>query len=98
MASVSLYDSRRAHDVISLFDVATKLCSELCTKFFAISFFTRRKVIFMDLKFIEPQSRWVMKTLFRRDFDSFVDSAKRRVNWSMLLWDIIIVYFLVQLL
>ncbi|MCH9046184.1 MAG: hypothetical protein IIA40_08750 [SAR324 cluster bacterium] len=52
----------------------------------------------MDLKFIEPQSRWVMKTLFRRDFDAFVDSAKRRVNWSMLLWDIIIVYFLAQLL
>lgn len=90
-----------------MIDVATKLFSKLFTEFFhesffskflALSFFTKRKVTFMDLKFIEPQSRWVMKTLFRRDFDSFVDSAKRRVNWSMLLWDIIIVYFLVQLL
>ncbi len=52
----------------------------------------------MDLKFMEPQSRWVMKTLFRRDFDAFVDSAKRRVNWSMLLWDIIIVWIVLQLL
>lgn len=52
----------------------------------------------MDLKFMEPQSRWVMKTLFRRDFDAFVDSAKRRVNWSMLLWDIIIVWIAMQLL
>lgn len=94
-------------DVISLFDVATKVFSELFTKvfplsfffkFLALSFFTRRKVIFMDLKFMEPQSRWVMKTLFRRDFDAFVDSAKRRVNWSMLLWDIIIVWIVLQLL
>ncbi len=52
----------------------------------------------MDLKFMEPQSRWVMKTLFRRDFDAFVDSAKRRVNWSMLLWDIIIVWIVLQVL
>ena len=52
----------------------------------------------MDLKFMEPQSRWVMQTLFRRDFDTFVESAKRRINWAMLLWDLIVLYLLAQLL
>ncbi|HKI99778.1 MAG TPA: hypothetical protein VKB51_14985 [bacterium] len=52
----------------------------------------------LDLKFMEPQSRWVMRVLFRRNFDVFVESAKRRINWAMLLWDIIIVYALLQLM
>jgi hypothetical protein len=51
-----------------------------------------------ELKFMEPQSRWVMRTLFRRDFDTFVESARVRVNWAMLLWDIIIAYLVLQLL
>jgi hypothetical protein len=50
------------------------------------------------LRFMEPQSRWVMRVLFRRDFDTFVERAKRTVNWSMLLWDVIIAYLLLQLL
>lgn len=52
----------------------------------------------LDLKFMEPQSRWVMRTLFRRDFDVFVESAKRRINWSMLLWDLILLYILLKIL
>ena len=52
----------------------------------------------MDLKFMEPQSRWVMQTVFRRDFDTFVESAKRRINWAMLLWDLVVLYLLAQLL
>lgn len=52
----------------------------------------------LDLKWIEPQSRWVIQTLFKRNFDAFQDSARRRINWSMLLWDIIIVYGLLKLL
>lgn len=52
----------------------------------------------LELKFMEPQSRWVMRTLFRRNFDAFVDSAKRRINWSMLLWDVILLYVLLRLL
>ena len=52
----------------------------------------------LDLKFMEPQSRWVIRTLFRRDFDGFIEPAKRRINWAMLLWDLIIVYLLLQLL
>ena len=51
-----------------------------------------------DLKFMEPQSRWVMRVLFRRNFDAFLDSAKARINWAMLLWDVIILYVLLQLL
>lgn len=51
-----------------------------------------------DLKFMEPQSRWVMRVLFRRDFDVFVESAKRRINWSMLLWDLIILWILLRFL
>ena len=52
----------------------------------------------LDLKFMEPQSRWLMRTLFKRDFDTFVESAKRRINWAMLLWDVIILYVLAQIL
>ena len=52
----------------------------------------------LELKFMEPQSRWVIRTLFRRDFDTFIEPAKRRINWAMLLWDVIIVYLLLQLL
>ena len=51
-----------------------------------------------ELKFMEPQSRWVMRVLFRRNYDAFVERAKRTVNWAMLLWDVIIVYLLLQLL
>jgi hypothetical protein len=51
-----------------------------------------------DLKFMEPQSRWVMRSLFRRNFDAFLDPAKRRINWAMLLWDVIILYVLLELL
>jgi len=51
-----------------------------------------------ELKFMEPQSRWVMRTLFRRNFDAFVASARVRINWAMLLWDIVIAYLVLNLL
>ena len=51
-----------------------------------------------DLKWIEPQSRWVIRTLFKRDFESFIAPAKRRVNWAMLLWDLILLHLLAQML
>ncbi len=50
-----------------------------------------------DLHFMDGQSRWVMRVLFRRNFDGFADSAKRTVNWAMLLWDVIILYGLTRL-
>jgi hypothetical protein len=54
--------------------------------------------VMLELKFMEPQSRWVIRALFRRNFDTFVDSAKVRINWAMLLWDLILLYLLLQLL
>ncbi|MDH4248485.1 MAG: hypothetical protein OEW39_11800 [Deltaproteobacteria bacterium] len=50
-----------------------------------------------DLKWIEPQSRWVVRFLFKRDFDGFIEPAKVRVNWAMLLWDLIFLYLLLEL-
>ena len=49
-----------------------------------------------DFKWIEPQSRWVIRTLFNRDFDGFIEPAKRRVNRAMVLWDLILLYLLAQ--
>ena len=51
-----------------------------------------------ELKWIEPQSRWVIRTLFGRNFDAFTHGAKKRINWAMLLWDLIIAYALLQLI
>lgn len=52
----------------------------------------------LELKFMEPQSRWMVRLLFKRDYDGFTDPAKRRVNWGVLMWDVIAVYALLQLL
>ena len=52
----------------------------------------------MDLKFMEPQSRFVMRSLFKRHFDAFTGQGKRLTNWAMLLWDIVIVIILWKLL
>lgn len=52
----------------------------------------------MDLKFLEPQSRWMVNTFFKRDFDTFVDSAKTRINRMVLVADVVIVYILIQLI
>jgi hypothetical protein len=51
----------------------------------------------MDMKWMEPQSRW-MTRLLGRDFDAFYDSAKRKTNWLMLLLDIGLVLLLIKLL
>jgi hypothetical protein len=58
---------------------------------------TQERTVF-DLKFMEPQSRWVVRRLFGRDFDAFAPSSRRRINWAMLLWDLIIAYWLALLL
>ncbi len=49
-----------------------------------------------QLKWIEPQSRWVIRTLFKRNFDGFVESAQRNVNWAMLGWDVLLGYVLLR--
>ncbi len=49
----------------------------------------------MDLKFMEPQSRFLLQVLAKRNFDAFQDSAKRTTNWIMLLGDIAAVILLI---
>lgn len=50
----------------------------------------------MDPKFLEPQSRWMVTTFFKRDFDTFIDSAKTRVNWMVLAADVVIALILIR--
>ncbi len=52
----------------------------------------------MDPKFLEPQSRWMINTLFKRDFDAFVDSAKTRINWMVLAADVVMAYILIRII
>lgn len=48
----------------------------------------------MNLKWIEPESRLIVNTLFKRNFDAFTDEAKRTVNWSVLIGDVGLVWLL----
>ncbi len=43
----------------------------------------------MELKWIEPESRFIVNTLFKRNFDAFTDGAKRTVNWGVLIGDVL---------
>jgi len=52
----------------------------------------------MDLKWIEPESRWIMNTFFKRNFDAFTDGARRMVNWLVLGADIVGVWVILSLL
>ena len=52
----------------------------------------------MDLKWIEPESRWVMKTFFRRDFDAFTDEARKAVNWMVLASDLLGIWVILSIL
>ena len=52
----------------------------------------------MDLKFMEPQSRFLLRVLAKRNYDAFNDSSKRVTNWMVLLGDIAAVILLIELL
>ncbi len=52
----------------------------------------------MDLKWIEPESRLIVNTMFKRNFDGFTDQAKRMVNWGVLIGDVVGAYVLISLL
>ncbi len=43
----------------------------------------------MDLKWIEPESRFLVNSVFRRNFDTFTEQAKRAVNWLVLAGDVV---------
>ncbi len=51
-----------------------------------------------DLKWIEPESRFLMRSLFRRDLTVMTESSRRAINWSVLVADILAVYILLQVL
>ena len=52
----------------------------------------------MELKFMEPQARFVMNSLFRRNYNTFTDGARRVVNWSVLIGDVAVAYLLLQII
>ncbi len=51
-----------------------------------------------DLKWIEPESRFLMRSLFKRDLSVMTDSTRRRVNWTVLVLDTLAIYILLQVL
>ncbi len=51
-----------------------------------------------DLKWIEPESRFLMRSLFKRDLNVMTDSTRRRVNWTVLVLDALAIYILLQVL
>lgn len=51
-----------------------------------------------DLQWIEPESRFLMRTVFRRNLDAMTDSARRTVNWSVLVLDVVVIYLLLEAL
>lgn len=52
----------------------------------------------MDLKWISPQSRFLMKTLFKRNFDNMTIEAQKNMNTMVLLADIVAIIGLWYLL
>ena len=46
-------------------------------------------------KFIRPQSRFVMKTLFKRNYDSFTDSGKSTTDKIILAADIAVIVLII---
>ncbi len=52
----------------------------------------------MDLKWIEPESRLIVNSVFRRNFDTFTDQARRTVNWAVLAGDVVAVIILLSYL
>ncbi len=51
-----------------------------------------------DLKWIEPESRFLMRSLFKRDLSVMTNSTRRRVNWTVLVLDTLAIYILLQVL
>ena len=51
----------------------------------------------MELKWIEPESRFLIKTAFRRNLDGMTDGARRAINWGVLVLDLLAIYILAQI-
>ena len=48
----------------------------------------------MNLKWIEPESRFLVKLVFKKNFDTFTESAQRNTNWGVLALDIVLLWVL----
>lgn len=51
-----------------------------------------------DLKFIEPESKFIVNTVMKRNFDGFTDSAQKTTNWIVLGSNIGLFWFLVSII
>ena len=51
-----------------------------------------------DLKWIEPESRFLTKSFLKRDLEVMTDSARRAINWGVLALDVAVIYILLQIL
>jgi len=51
-----------------------------------------------DLRWIEPQSRWLLSTLFKRKLEVMEDSARRTINWITLALDAVVAYLILSAL
>lgn len=49
-----------------------------------------------DLRWIEPQSRWLLQTFLKRNLDGMTDSARRGANWIVLAVDVIVIYIVIR--
>ncbi|MEE8395007.1 MAG: hypothetical protein V3S29_03060 [bacterium] len=52
----------------------------------------------MNPKWIEPESRLIINGLFRRNFDTFSDEARRVVNWGVLIGDVVAAIIVLNML
>lgn len=50
------------------------------------------------MKFLAPQSRFVLKTFFKRNYDALSDAAQTTTNRAMLAVDGVLAYVLLSLL
>ncbi len=50
------------------------------------------------MRWIEPQSRFVIDTILKRKFSTFSDSARNTVNWLMLAVDVLVLLWVLSLL
>jgi len=50
-----------------------------------------------QLAWIEPQSRWMLRTFLRRNLEVMTDSARRTINWGVLAIDVLAIYLLLKL-
>lgn len=51
-----------------------------------------------EMQWIAPQSRFLLKTLFKRNYDHLSADAQKAINWSVLGVDVVALYALLTFL